>query len=74
MKIMTLTAMMVLLSFSVSFGDMNYDCPKSKAGSEHGNRDARLSEAGNLDEAEKETRQGRSWSSDLEKGKMLPKV
>jgi tetratricopeptide (TPR) repeat protein len=57
MKIMTLTAMMVLLSFSVSFSDMNYDCPKSKAGSEYGNRGARLWEAGKLDEAEKETRQ-----------------
>src|SRR5512136_1445104 len=57
MKILTLTAMMVLLSFSVSIGDMNYECPKSKAGSEHGNRGARLWEAGNLDEAEKETRQ-----------------
>ncbi len=57
MKIMTLTAMIVLLSFSVSFGDMNYDCPKNKSGSEYGNRGAILSEAGNLDEAEKETRQ-----------------
>ena len=53
---MALTAMMVLLSFSVSFGDMNYDCPKSTVGSEHGNRGARLWEAGNFDEAEKETR------------------
>lgn len=56
-KIMTLTAMMILLSVSVSFGDMNYDCPKSKAGSEYGNRGARLWEAGKVDEAEKETRQ-----------------
>lgn len=48
---------MVLLPVSVSFGDMNYECPKSEAGSEHGNRGARLWETGNLDEAEKETRQ-----------------
>lgn len=46
----------VLFSFSISFGDMNYDCSKSKAGSEHGNRGARLWEARNLDEAEKETK------------------
>jgi hypothetical protein len=32
MNIMTMTAMMVILSFSASFGDMNYDCPKGKAG------------------------------------------
>jgi len=46
----------VLFSVSTCFGDMNYDCPKSKAGSEHGNRGAKLWEARNLDEAEKETR------------------
>jgi len=57
MQKMIWVAAMVLLSFSVSFGDMNYECPKSKAGSEHGNRGARLWEAGNFNEAEKETRQ-----------------
>ncbi len=50
-------AALVLLSVSVSFGDMNYECPKIKVGSEHGNRGAKLWEAGNLDEAENETRQ-----------------
>ena len=46
----------VLFSVSTSFGDMNYDCPKSKVGSDHGNRGAKLWEAKKLDEAEKETR------------------
>lgn len=47
----------VLLSFSASFGDMNYECPKNKAGSEYGNRGSNFWKARKLDEAEKETRQ-----------------
>lgn len=56
LKIILVVAV-VLLSFSISFGDMNYECPKSKTGSDHGNLGARLWEGGKLDEAEKETRQ-----------------
>ena len=51
-----LVAAIVLFSFSASYGDMNYECPKIEAGSEHGNRGARYSWEGKFEEAEKETR------------------
>lgn len=56
MHILIWAVAMVLISFSISFGDMNYECPKNREGSKLGNHGARLWEAGKLDEAENETR------------------